>query len=130
MPYNTLSPAEAAVLNHKTTEPPGSGEYDQFFQPGVFICRQCNQPLFSAQAKFEAGCGWPAFESCFDGAVRETLDEDGHRTEITCANCGGHLGHVFRGERLTAANTRHCVNSLAIRFIADQKPLPDMLLKQ
>jgi len=119
VPYNSLTPAEAAVLIHKTTEPPGSGEYDQFFQPGVFICRQCNQPLFSAEAKFEAGCGWPAFEACFEGAVRETIDVDGQRTEITCSNCGGHLGHVFRGEALTATDTRHCVNSLAIRFVPD-----------
>lgn len=127
MSYNTLSPAEAAVINHKNTEPPGSGEYDQFFQPGVFICRQCNQPLFSAQAKFEAGCGWPAFEACYDGAVREKFDRVDQRTEITCANCGGHLGHVFRGERLTATDTRHCVNSLSIRFISDKKPLPEVL---
>lgn len=116
MKLNKLNAEEKAVIEDKSTEPPFSGEYDDFFVDGTFICRRCNTPLFSSKAKFDAHCGWPAFEDCFPGAVKETLDADGRRTEITCANCGAHLGHVFRGEQLTDKNTRHCVNSLSIRF--------------
>lgn len=129
MSYNALSSAEAAVLLQKATEPPFRGEYDQHFQPGIFVCRQCQQPLFSAKTKFDAGCGWPAFEKCYEGAVREVDDADGQRTEIICAHCGGHLGHVFRGEGFTMTNTRHCVNSLSIRHIPEGSPLPELLEK-
>lgn len=124
MQYNKLSTAEAHVIEQKGTEPPFTGEYDDFYDPGTFICRRCNAPLFSSKAKFDAGCGWPAFEDTFEGAVTETLDADGRRTEITCSNCGGHLGHVFRGEQLTPLDTRHCVNSLSIKFIPEGTPLP------
>lgn len=117
MPFNKLTPDEKRIIEDKGTEPPFSGEYDDFYEDGTFICRKCNSPLFSVKAKFDAGCGWPAFDDNFPGAVEKLQDEDGRRTEIQCANCGGHLGHVFTSEHLTDKNTRHCVNSLSIRFI-------------
>lgn len=117
MQLNKLSEEEQHVIIDKGTEPPFTGEYDDFYKDGVFICRQCNSPLFSSQSKFDAGCGWPAFDDEFPNSVKRVIDADGNRTEIQCATCGGHLGHVFEGERLTDTNTRHCVNSLSIRFI-------------
>lgn len=125
--YNKLNFEENRVINFKGTEAPFSGEYDNLFAPGTFICRRCNNPLYSAQAKFDAGCGWPAFDACFSGAVEQTKDEDGRRTEITCASCHGHLGHVFTGEKLTATDTRHCVNSLSVKFIPDGSEIPPLL---
>lgn len=127
MPFNQLTPEEQRVILQKGTEPPFQGEYDNFFVPGTFVCRQCHTPLFSSKAKFEAHCGWPAFDSTFPGAVIETPDADRKRTEITCANCGGHLGHVFRGEHLTEKDTRHCVNSLSLRFIKEGDSFPPVL---
>lgn len=124
---NNLTEEEQDVILHKGTERPFSGEYDDFYKDGTFICRKCNAPLFSSKAKFDAGCGWPAFDENFPDAVKREQDEDGQRTEIQCANCGGHLGHVFEGEELTAKNTRHCVNSLSIRFIPFENKLPEML---
>lgn len=121
MQMNKLNDEEAKVILGKNTERPFTGEYDDFYKPGIFICRQCNTPLFSSKAKFDAHCGWPAFDDNFPDAVEKTLDEDGHRTEITCAKCGGHLGHVFEGENLTVKDTRHCVNSLSIKFIPEQE---------
>lgn len=117
MPWNKLTPDEERILIHRGTERPFTGEYDHFYRPGTYICRRCNAPLFSSQSKFDAGCGWPAFDDSFPGSLRRLLDPDGRRTEIRCANCDGHLGHEFVGERLTAKNTRECVNSLAIRFV-------------
>jgi methionine-R-sulfoxide reductase len=112
-----LSEEEERIIEQKGTEASFSGEYDDFYPPeGVFVCKKCEAPLFDAKYKFKSGCGWPSFDECFEGAVLETLDVDGRRTEITCAKCGGHLGHVFRGERLTEKDTRHCVNSLSIKF--------------
>lgn len=122
---NPLTSEEKRIIIDKGTEAPFTGEYDNFFVPGTFICRQCNTPLFSSKAKFDAGCGWPAFDDTFPGAVRETADPDGRRTEIECANCGGHLGHVFLGEQLTDKNTRHCVNSVSIKFVPEGEPLPE-----
>lgn len=124
MQYNTLTEKEKNVLEHKGTERPFTGEYDAFYEPGVFICRKCNSALFSSKAKFDAQCGWPAFDENFPNAVARILDADGHRTEIQCSNCGGHLGHVFEGEALTDTNTRHCVNSLSIRFVPEGTELP------
>ena len=124
---NTLTPDEEHVIVGKGTEIPFTGEYDNFYEEGTFICRRCNAPLFSAEAKFDAGCGWPAFDQNFPDAVKRIPDADGQRTEIQCANCGGHLGHVFEGEDLTPLNTRHCVNSLAIKFMPEGKELPPIL---
>jgi len=127
MAYNHLTAEEKHVIEDKGTEAPFSGEYDDFYADGTFICRRCNAPLFSAKAKFDAGCGWPAFDENFPDAVRRVPDPDGSRTEIECANCDAHLGHVFEGEMMTKKNTRHCVNSLSIRFIGEGKKLPPML---
>lgn len=127
MPYNDLTEEEKRIIVGKGTETPFSGEYDDFYEEGTFICRRCNTPLFSSKAKFDAGCGWPAFDENYPNAVKRIRDLDGMRTEIQCANCGAHLGHVFEGERLTKKNTRHCVNSISMRFIPMGRELPKML---
>lgn len=127
MKYNDLNSEEKRVIELKGTEPAFTGEYDNFDEDGTFICRRCNAPLFSSKAKFDAGCGWPAFDENFPNAVLRVPDPDGHRVEITCANCGGHLGHVFVGEQHTKKNTRHCVNSLSIRFVPRGTSLPKIV---
>jgi peptide-methionine (R)-S-oxide reductase len=124
---NKLTREEERVILGKGTEAPFSGEYDDFYEDGTFLCRRCNAPLFSAKSKFDAGCGWPAFDENYPDAVKRVPDADGQRTEIQCANCGAHLGHVFVGERQTAKNTRHCVNSLSIRFFPKGQALPETL---
>lgn len=121
MKYNNLTPEEIRVIENKGTEMPFSGKYDGFYQTGIYNCRKCNTPLFSSTDKFDSGSGWPSFDNTIEEAVKEIPDADGRRVEIVCENCGGHLGHVFRGEYLTPNNTRHCVNSISLDF----KPLED-----
>jgi len=116
MSERRLTPAEERVIVNKGTEPPFSGEYVNLDRDGTYRCRQCGAALFSSDAKFHSGCGWPAFDDALPGAVTEVPDRDGNRTEIVCSACGGHLGHVFRGEGFTPADTRHCVNSISMVF--------------
>ena len=115
-----LSEQEKHIIINKKTESPFSGQYHDHWQRGSYACRQCGQILFVSQAKFDAGCGWPSFDQALIGAVQELLDADGRRTEIVCSSCGGHLGHVFRGEAFTEQNTRHCVNSISLEFVPDE----------
>jgi methionine-R-sulfoxide reductase len=119
MKYNELNDFEKHVIENKGTERAFSGEYYNHKEDGTYTCKKCNSPLFKSNAKFNSGTGWPSFDDAIKGAVKEIPDADGRRVEIVCAKCGGHLGHVFKGEGFTSKNTRHCVNSVSINFKKD-----------
>ena len=117
MDFHPLTPEEERIIVHKGTEHPFTGEYENFRGEGTYICKRCDTELYRSDDKFDSGCGWPSFDVEIPGAVKCIPDEDGMRIEIQCATCGGHLGHVVQGERLTEKNTRHCVNSLSMKFV-------------
>jgi peptide methionine sulfoxide reductase msrA/msrB len=115
--YNDLSPEETKIIINKATEYPFTGLYDKFKGKGTYLCKQCGSALYYSDSKFDSGCGWPSFDDEIDGAVKRITDADGRRTEIICASCNGHLGHVFTGEGFTPRDTRHCVNSVSLDFV-------------
>lgn len=128
--YNELTTQERNVLVNKATDRAFTGEYYLKKDKGVYICRQCNNPLYHSEDKFESHCGWPSFDDEIKGAVKRVADEDGYRIEIICNNCQGHLGHVFEGEGFTDKNIRHCVNTSSIKFIpaAEASKLPPVII--
>ena len=118
--YRKLTKKEEKVIIHKDTEAPFSGKYYAFWEKGTYFCKQCGAELYRSESKFEPGCGWPSFDDEISGAINRVPDADGIRTEITCANCDAHLGHVFLGEGFTKKNVRHCVNSISLEFIPNK----------
>jgi len=114
--FNELNEEEQRIILHKGTERPGTGKFNKHYEDGVYHCRQCRAPLYKSEHKFDSGCGWPSFDDEIEGAVKQVPDVDGRRMEIVCAKCGGHLGHVFSGEKFTPKNLRHCVNSVSLDF--------------
>lgn len=125
MKLNELSEFEKQVIVDKGTERPFTGEYNDMFEGGMYQCRQCDAALYRSEHKFPSHCGWPSFDDEIEGAVRHQLDEDGRRTEIVCAQCDGHLGHVFEGEHITEKNIRHCVNSVSMKFVSSDELAED-----
>lgn len=121
MEWNKLTAEETRVIVNKGTEYPGTGDLLANKEKGIYICKRCNAPLYRSESKFDSHCGWPSFDDEIPGAVKRISDPDGMRTEIVCANCDGHLGHVFIGEEFTKKNTRHCVNSISMLFVPDKK---------
>jgi methionine-R-sulfoxide reductase len=119
MTRNPLTEQEQRIILRKGTEHAFTGAFLDHHEDGTYVCRQCHAPLFPSDTKFDSRSGWPSFDDSIEGAVREIPDTDGHRTEIVCAACDGHLGHVFRGEGMTGKSTRHCVNSLSLDFVAE-----------
>ncbi len=119
MKLNKLTPQEKQVIIYKATEAPYTGKLLYNKESGVYTCKYCNAPLFKSDSKFESHCGWPSFDDEIPGAVKKIPDTDGKRTEIICANCGGHLGHIFYGEGFTDKNRRYCVNSISLNFFPD-----------
>ena len=117
MKFNKLTPEEKHVIEDKGTEAPFTGEYNDFFKEGTYVCRRCNAPLYTSNAKFHSDCGWPSFDQEIKGAIDKLPDPDGIRTEIECHNCKAHLGHVFYGEHYTPKDTRFCVNSISMKFV-------------
>ncbi len=119
--YKQLTKEEEEIIVDKGTEAPFTGKYFAFWDKGTYVCKRCGTPLYRSETKFEAGCGWPSFDDEIPGAVKRIPDADGIRTEIQCAKCGAHLGHVFTGEGFTKKDTRHCVNSISIEFVPDKR---------
>lgn len=128
--FNELNDAEEHVILRKGTERPFTGKYTDWKAQGTFICRRCNLPIYHSNNKFDSRCGWPSFDEHLEESVERVPDADGRRTEIICANCHGHLGHVFEGEGFTPKDTRHCVNSISMRFVPDGEPLPVVIVNK